>query len=157
MTILLYDPFVDAEEAAGLGVIKLELNELLTRADVVSLHAPANKHTYKMLNAKGLALMKDDALLINTGRGSLIEEPALIEELSKGRFFAFLDFTDTEPPAADSPLRSLPNVIVTPHIAGVSRTATIWWSWRSKKFDASLPGNPRFTKLNLDLSKGLHK
>ena len=117
-TILLYDPFVTEEEAAALGVIKLELDELLRRADVVSLHAPANKQTYQMLNAEGLALMKDDALLINTGRGTLIDEVALVKELRNGRFFAFLDVTDPEPPAADSPLRTLPNVVVTPHIAG---------------------------------------
>ena len=117
-TILLYDPFVSQEEAAQLGVIKLGLDELLASADVVSLHAPANKATYQMLNAEGLALMKDDALLINTGRGFLIDELALIEELQKGRFFAFLDVTDPEPPAIDSPLRTLPNVVVTPHIAG---------------------------------------
>jgi phosphoglycerate dehydrogenase-like enzyme len=117
-TIFLYDPFVSDEAAIELGAIKVELNELLERSDVVSLHAPANKSTYQMLNAEGLALMKDDALLINTGRGTLIEEPALIEELQKGRFFAFLDVTDPEPPAADSPLRTLPNVVVTPHIAG---------------------------------------
>ena len=116
--VLLYDPFVSAEEAAELGAEKLELHELLRRADVVSLHAPSNKHTYQMLNGEGLALMKDDALLINTGRGTLIEEPALVKELANGRFFAFLDVTDPEPPAADSPLRSLPNVVVTPHIAG---------------------------------------
>lgn len=116
--ILLYDPFVSAEEAKALGAVKVEFDDLLTRSDVVSLHAPANKHTHQMLNAKGLALMKDDALLINTGRGSLIDEQALIEELRKGRFFAFLDVTDPEPPAADSPLRSLENVVVTPHIAG---------------------------------------
>lgn len=117
-TILLYDPFVSEEEAAELGTIKLELDELLRRADVVSLHAPANEQTYQMLNADGLALMKDDALLINTGRGTLIDEEALISELSKGRFFAFLDVTDPEPPLADSPLRTLDNVVVTPHIAG---------------------------------------
>jgi phosphoglycerate dehydrogenase-like enzyme len=116
--ILLYDPFVSAEAAIEMGVTKVELNELLERSDVVSLHAPANKATYQMLNAVGLARMKDDALLINTGRGSLIEEPALIAELQKGRFFAFLDVTDPEPPAANSPLRTLPNVVVTPHIAG---------------------------------------
>ena len=117
-TILLYDPYVSEEEAAELGVIKLELDALLRRADVVSLHAPANVETYHLLDAEGLALMKDDALLINTARGSLIDEEALIEELRDGRFFAFLDVTDPEPPAADSPLRRLDNVVVTPHIAG---------------------------------------
>ncbi len=117
-TILLYDPFASAAEAAEMGVVKLELEELLSRADVLSLHAPANSQTYQMIDARGLALMKDEALLINTGRGTLIDEPALIAELEKGRFFAFLDVTDPEPPAADSPLRTLDNVVVTPHIAG---------------------------------------
>jgi len=118
VNILLYDPFVDEAGAAELGVTKVELDELLAKSDVVSLHAPANKATYQMLNAEGLARMKDDALLINTGRGTLIDEQALIAELQKGRFFAFLDVTDPEPPALDSPLRTLPNVVVTPHIAG---------------------------------------
>ncbi|HID51808.1 MAG TPA: hydroxyacid dehydrogenase [Anaerolineae bacterium] len=117
-TILLYDPFVSAEEAAELGAEKVDLPDLLRRADVVSLHAPANEHTYHMLDAAGPALMQDDALLINTARGTLIEEEALVRELANGRFFAFLDVTDPEPPAADSPLRTLPNVVVTPHIAG---------------------------------------
>ena len=62
--------------------------------------------------------MKDDALLINTARGTLIDEAALIAELSRGRIFAFLDVTDPEPPAADSPLRQLDNVVLTPHLAG---------------------------------------
>ncbi len=118
VTVLLYDPFVSAAEAGEMGATKLELDELLRRADVVSLHAPANKQTRHMLNAARLAGMKDDALIINTARGTLIEEPALIEELQQGRFFAFLDVTDPEPPAANSPLRNLPNVVVTPHIAG---------------------------------------
>lgn len=116
--VLLYDPFVNEEGAKALGVEKVELDDLLRRSDIVSIHAPANKSTYQLLNAKGLALMKDDALVINTGRGTLIEEPALIEELSKGRFFAFLDVTDPEPPALDNPLRTLDNVVITPHIAG---------------------------------------
>jgi phosphoglycerate dehydrogenase-like enzyme len=117
-SILLYDPFVTEAEALMLGVTKLELDALLRRADIVSLHAPANVHTRHMLNAQGLALMKDNALLINTGRGTLIDEAALVKELSNGRFFAFLDVTDPEPPTADSPLRKLDNVVVTPHIAG---------------------------------------
>ncbi|MGD8518983.1 MAG: hydroxyacid dehydrogenase, partial [Anaerolineae bacterium] len=116
--VLLYDPYVSEEAAAELGVAKVELDDLLRQADVVSLHAPAKPETHHMLDAGRLALMKDDALLINTARGSLIDEVALIAELRRGRFFAFLDVTDPEPPAADSPLRHLDNVVVTPHLAG---------------------------------------
>jgi phosphoglycerate dehydrogenase-like enzyme len=71
-----------------------------------------------MLNAERLALLKDNALLINTARGTLIDEAALVAELSRGRLFAFLDVTDPEPPAAESKLRSLENVVVVPHLAG---------------------------------------
>ncbi len=116
--VLLYDPFVTPDEAEELGVDLVSLEELLSRSNVVSLHAPATGQTRHMLDASSLALMRDDALLINTARGDLIDEPALVAELSAGRFFAFLDVTDPEPPAADSPLRSLSNVIVTPHVAG---------------------------------------
>jgi len=116
--ILLYDPFVSPEEAAELGALKVTLDVLLARSDIVSLHAPARAETIHMLDAGRLALMKDHAVLINTARGSLIDEPALVRELSKGRLFAFLDVTDPEPPAADSPLRRLDNVVVMPHIAG---------------------------------------
>lgn len=117
-TILLYDPFVSEEEAKKMGVVKMDLDELLPEADVVSLHAPSKPSTHHMLNAERLESMKDDALIVNTARGTLIDEQALIGELQKGRFFAFLDVTDPEPPAGDNPLRSLPNVVVTPHIAG---------------------------------------
>jgi phosphoglycerate dehydrogenase-like enzyme len=116
--ILLYDPYVSEGEAGRLGVTKAELEELLPQADVVSLHAPAKPQTHHLLDAGRLALMKDDALLINTARGTLIDEAALIAELKKGRLFAFLDVTNPEPPAVDSPLRHLDNVVVTPHLAG---------------------------------------
>jgi phosphoglycerate dehydrogenase-like enzyme len=116
--VLLYDPYVSPEDAALLGVSKAGLDDLLRQSDVVSLHAPAKPETYHLLDAGRLALMKDDALIINTARGTLIDEEALIAELSWGRFFAFLDVTDPEPPAAGSPLRRLDNVVVTPHLAG---------------------------------------
>ncbi len=116
--VLLVDPFLSAEAATELGAQKAELDEMLAQADIVSLHAPANAATHHLLNAGGLARMKDDALLINTARGTLIDQSALETELRKGRFFAFLDVTDPEPPAADSPLRSLENVVVVPHLAG---------------------------------------
>ena len=116
--ILVADPFLDEAGAADLGVTKVELDELLRRSDTVSLHCPSNEATHHILNAEAFALMKDDALLINTARGELVDESALIEELSKGRFFAFLDVSDPEPSAPDSPLRSLDNVVLTPHTAG---------------------------------------
>ncbi|RKN83915.1 hydroxyacid dehydrogenase [Paenibacillus ginsengarvi] len=118
VSIVVYDPVLTTEQAKALGVTKLELDELLRLSDVVSIHAPSIPETYKMLNAAKFALMKDDAILINTARGSIVDEEALIKELQQGRLFACLDVTDPEPPAADSPLRSLPNCILTPHIAG---------------------------------------
>jgi phosphoglycerate dehydrogenase-like enzyme len=122
--ILLYDPYVSEEQARSMGVVKVELDELVQEADVISLHAPALPATYHMIDARRLSMMKDDALIINTARGSLIDEEALVRELEKGRFFAFLDVTDPEPPAPDSPLRRLPNVVVTPHIAGCIENCT---------------------------------
>ena len=116
--VLLYDPYVSAEGAGELGVEKVEMDDLAMHADVISLHAPGKPETNHLLSAERLAMMKDDALLVNTARGTLIDEVALVGELAKGRFFAFLDVTDPEPPAADSPLRRLDNVVVTPHLAG---------------------------------------
>jgi len=121
---LLYDPYVSGEEARRLGATKVELDELLRRADIVSVHAPSLPETRHMLNARTLALMKDEAILINTARGALIDEVALVAELSKGRFFAFLDVTDPEPPAPDHPFRRLENVVLTPHLAGIVEDAT---------------------------------
>ncbi len=117
-TILVADPYLDDADAAELGVTKVELPELLSRADVVSLHCPSTAETHHILDADGLALMGDHALLINTARGELIDETALIAALEQGRFFAFLDVTDPEPCALDSPLRRLDNVVLTPHTAG---------------------------------------
>lgn len=116
--VLVCDPFLTDADARTLGGTKVELDDLLREADIISLHAPDKPATRRMLGTSQFALMKDDAVIINTARGSLIDEPALIAELSQGRFFAFLDVTDPEPPIANSPLRGLPNVIVTPHTAG---------------------------------------
>ncbi len=116
--IAVYDPCLSQDDADQLGVELSSLNELMETCDVVSLHAPALPVTRHMIAARQLSSMKDGALLINTARGSLIDEQALIAELQIGRISAFLDVTDPEPPIADSPLRSLPNCIITPHIAG---------------------------------------
>jgi phosphoglycerate dehydrogenase-like enzyme len=151
--VLLYDPFVSQEEAKAMGVTKTSLDELLEKSDVVSLHAPANKETYHLLNAEGLKLMKDDALLINTARGTLIDESALVQELGKGRFFAFLDVTDPEPPAANSPLRKLENVVVTPHIAGCIENCNRMGELAVEELRRFFAGQPAIYQITLDLFK----
>jgi len=116
--ILVYDPYLTDQRAAELNVERVSMEELARESDVISLHAPSLASTYRMMNAEIFRMMKDDCILVNTARGNLIDEQALIEELKKGRFFAFLDVTDPEPPERDSPLRKLENVVVTPHLAG---------------------------------------
>lgn len=117
--ILVYDPYVCEEEAAKLGAIKVDsLLELCAQSDAVTLHTPSTKETWKLMGEKEFKAMKDDAVFINTSRGACVDEAALIEELKKGRLFAFLDVSDPEPAEMDSPLRTLPNVIYTSHIAG---------------------------------------
>lgn len=119
--ILLYDPFVSDEDAEKMGCKKVELNELLKNSDVVSLHAPSIPETYHMINAETLKLMKKDAVLINTSRGSVIDETALYEHMKAGNLkYACLDVYDPEPIEKDNPLRTLKNVIMTPHIAGLA-------------------------------------
>ncbi|MEU6225956.1 hydroxyacid dehydrogenase [Streptomyces sp. NPDC047042] len=118
LTTTLYDPYVDAAEARSLGATALPLDELLRTSDIVSLHAPDIPETYRMLDADRLALIPDGGVLINTSRGALVDPEALTEELVSGRLGAVLDVTEPEPLPANSPLYNLPNVFLTPHIAG---------------------------------------
>ncbi len=149
-SILLYDPYVNETEATRLGVTKVELAELARRADVISLHAPALPSTRHMIDRSLLRLMKDDAVLINTARGALIDEEALVEELAKGRFFAFLDVTDPEPPAPDSPLRRLPNVVVTPHLAGCITDCTHLGEMAVEELRRFFAGEPPLNRITPD-------
>ncbi len=118
LQVLLYDPYVTPLASRDMGAMKLGLSELLSKSDVVSLHAPLLKDTEHMIGAGELALMRDGATLINTARGGLVDQRALEHELLKGRLCAILDTTEPDvlPPA--SPLYTLPNVFLTPHIAG---------------------------------------
>ncbi|RKN74197.1 hydroxyacid dehydrogenase [Paenibacillus ginsengarvi] len=116
--VLAYDPFVSRERLAELGATRTELDELIRGSDVVSIHAPLLPSTRHMLDRRRLMMMKDDAIAINTARAPIIDEEALIEQLSLGRLFACLDVTSSEPLPADHPLRSLPNCALTCHIAG---------------------------------------
>lgn len=124
--ILLYDPYISEEQAKELGVKLATLEELLANSDVVSLHAPSIPETYHMINRDNIKLLKSGSILINTARGSLIDESALIERLEKRDIFACIDVTDPEPPDKDSPLRKLPSVILTPHIAGGNAINDRW-------------------------------
>ncbi|MFJ9629737.1 hydroxyacid dehydrogenase [Streptomyces sp. NPDC101175] len=118
LSVSLFDPYVDAAEARELGAVSLPLDELLRTSDIVSVHAPDIPQTQGMLSRARLALIPDGGVLINTSRGALIDHTALTEELVAGRLSAVLDVTDPEPLPAGSPLYSLPNVFLTPHIAG---------------------------------------
>jgi len=118
--VLCYDPYMSEEKAAALGCERATLEEVLKNSDVVSIHAPAIEATNHMINADTLNLMKKDAVLINTARGTIIDERALYEHMAAGNLrYACLDVFDPEPPDADNPLRKLSNCILTPHLAGL--------------------------------------
>jgi len=122
MRVLACDPAM--ERAPLEGVRLADRAELLANADIVSLHTRLNAGTDRMIDAAALASMKPGALLVNTARGELIDEPAMIEALTSGRLGgAALDTFAEEPLAEDSPLRSLPNVVLSPHVAGQTREA----------------------------------
>ena len=116
--VLLSDPHVGEAEAEQLGVSLVELDALVAASDTVSLHAPSLPETAHLLDARRLALMRDGAVLVNTARGALVDEEALTAELVSGRLHAVLDVTQEDVLAADSPLWDLPNVLLTPHVAG---------------------------------------
>lgn len=120
--VVVYDPFISAEAIEAVGAKKVGFEELLGMSDIVSVHAPSIPETYHMFNERTLAMMKKDAVLINTARGTLIDEAALAAHMNNGNLkYACIDVTDPEPPAVDNPLRTIPNVIMTPHLAGLTQ------------------------------------
>lgn len=115
---LVSDPHADPLEVAAAGAELVELDEMLPRLDVLSLHAPQLPSTHNMIGANELAALPRHATVINTARGSLIDTAALERECASGRLNAIIDVTEPEPLPAGSVLYDLPNVMVTPHIAG---------------------------------------
>ena len=117
--VIAYDPFVSADAAAALDVQMVSLEEVFQQSDVVSLHAPALPETEGMITGALFRSMKSHATLVNTSRGMVIREDEMIEALSERTdLHAVLDVTHPEPPVDGSPLYTMPNVILTPHIAG---------------------------------------
>ncbi|WP_240642078.1 hydroxyacid dehydrogenase [Microbacterium sulfonylureivorans] len=112
------DPFLTAAEAVALGVKRSELDELIASSDVISLHAPALSQTHHLIDRRRIGLIKPGATLINTARGSLVDQRALTDRLATGDIYAILDVTDPWIPAPGDRLYDLPNVFLTPHIAG---------------------------------------
>jgi D-3-phosphoglycerate dehydrogenase len=140
-TVLAHDPFVAPAVAQQYGVSLVELDDLLQQADIVSVHAPLTKETFHLLGAREFALMKRTAYVINTARGAVIDQQALIEALHAGRIAgAGLDVFEREPLEADSPLTRMENVILTPHTAGMSDSSQVAVRHRTARNIASALG-----------------
>jgi len=124
MHVLVYDPFLSEEKAAVAGVTLVDLDTLLANSDLVSVHAPSTPQTRHMLNDATFARLKTGAIVINTSRGPLIDEAALVRAIESGRLGgAGLDVFEVEPLPKTSPLRTFENVILSPHVSGMDRIA----------------------------------
>ena len=140
VTVIAYDPMfgADAPVWAATGVARHGMDALLAKADIVSLHVPLVEHTRNLIDTAALAKMKQSAILINTSRGGIVDEAALAQALRDGRLGgAALDVFNQEPLAAGTPLADVPNLILTPHIAGVTEESNI----RVSAVIATLVGN----------------
>jgi D-3-phosphoglycerate dehydrogenase / 2-oxoglutarate reductase len=125
LRVIAYDPYVARDVFVSSGVEQAGLAKVLQDADLISVHTPLTPDTRHLIGAPQFALMKRDAILINTSRGPVIDEAALIDALRSGQILgAGLDVTEKEPADPDNPLLSMPNVIVTPHMASASDWAS---------------------------------
>ncbi|PSW08291.1 C-terminal binding protein [Photobacterium rosenbergii] len=146
-SVLVSDPALTPEQAKEAGVVSVSLETLCQEADFISLHAPLNQHTRHMINADVLATMKPSAILVNTGRGGLVDETALYHALKENQIFAAgIDVFEQEPVAHDHPLLSLPNAICTDHTAWFTEESVIELQHKGAKevlrvFDGQAPQN----------------
>ena len=151
MEVIGYEAYPDRQFVESRGIELVEIDELCRRSDFISLHLPATDETTEIINAERLELMKPSAYVVNTARGGLIDENALYSALKDGQIAgAGLDVFEPEPPVG-SPLLELPNVIASPHAAGVSRESagTEWAITRFKNALAVLSGSwPREIVVN---------
>jgi D-3-phosphoglycerate dehydrogenase len=126
MNILGYDPFVTAELAALHGVTLADVDTIIEKADVITVHVPLNKATRGIINADNIGKLKPGVMLINVARGGVYDEAAVAKALTDGKIAgAAFDVYETEPPAADSPLLTAPNTILTPHLGALTAEAQL--------------------------------
>lgn len=121
--ILVYDPYVSEEVIVDLGASRASLEEVLTTSDVVSVHAGLTSETYHLLDRGRLDLLRPGVILVNTARGDIVDQEALVEKLKEGRLRAALDVFSEEPLPVSYELRDLDNVILTPHRAAYTEEA----------------------------------
>jgi D-3-phosphoglycerate dehydrogenase len=124
LEVLAYDPYIDDSEVKNTGVVLVDLDELLRRSDFISLHAPLNEETKRLIGADEIMRMKPGAYLINTARGALIDEEAVAVGVRSGKIAGVAVDAFTREPPIGSPLIGLPNVITTPHLGASTREAT---------------------------------
>jgi D-3-phosphoglycerate dehydrogenase len=126
LRVIAFDPFVKPEAMAELGVEPATLEQVFSESDFISAHAPHSKSTHHLISTPLFDLMKPSAILINTGRGPVVDEEALIAALRAGKLAgAGLDVLEQEPPDPNNPLLSMPNVTVTPHVAAQSNESAV--------------------------------
>jgi D-3-phosphoglycerate dehydrogenase / 2-oxoglutarate reductase len=158
MNVLIYDPYKSADEIKAAGCEPLaDLDAALPRVDFVSIHCPKTSETIGMFNAARLKRMKPSAYLINTARGAIVDEAALYDALSSGKLAgAGLDVFEQEPPPVGHSLFELPNVIIAPHVAGVTREAVDRMSEQTaRNILSALDGEPiRQNVINQDILGG---
>lgn len=117
-TVLIYDPVIDDDDPILASAHRVELAELFARSSIVSIHAPLLPETRGMVGATQLALLEPGSTLINTARAPIVDQAALADAVAAGRIHAILDVTDPEPLPLTDRLRTLPDALLTPHIAG---------------------------------------
>ena len=134
--ILAYDPFPNEEAAKADGVELVALEEILTQSDAISIHVPYTKETHHMINRETLTLMKPTAVIVNTARGNIIDEDALYQALKSGQIAgAGVDVFAAEPLSVESPLLTLENAVLTPHVS--SQTMESLWNIYKMAIDIS--------------------
>lgn len=155
-TIIAHDPFIPQEVADSMGVKLVSIEELFQQSDVLSVHTFLNKETRGLVSGRLLNMMKSSAYIVNTARGPIIDEAALIDVLQKGKIAgAGLDVMEIEPLPADSPLNSLENVILAPHLASFSDEGVYLHQLRVAKIILDV-ANGKMPERKIVINKGLY-